>query len=193
MPNHSISLVFFALASYLIGSIPFSFLVPKVFAQIDIRQHGSGNPGASNVARICGKPYGFLSLSLDVAKGIAAVFLLQYFALPLVLGTLAILGHITTPFLKFSGGKGVATTLGCISYISWPAGLVFVIAWATALTIWNYAGLSSLLAICTTPIVFLILGVNKPLLWTSMGLVALIFLTHRKNIERLVTGGEHNM
>lgn len=193
MPNHLTSLVLFALASYLIGSIPFSFLVPKVFAQIDIRQHGSGNPGASNVARICGKSYGFLSLSLDVAKGITAVFLLQYFELPLMIGTLSIIGHITAPFLKFSGGKGVATTLGCISYISWPAGLVFVVAWATTLIIWDYAGLSSLLAICTTPITFLILGVNKPLLWTSVGLVALIFLTHRENIERLVTGREHNL
>jgi len=193
MPGILISSILLGLASYLLGAIPFSFLTAKFLAGTDIRQHGSGNPGASNVARVCGKGYGLLSLLLDVGKGVVAVYLVSTFEVPLAIGTLAILGHITSPFLNFSGGKGVATTLGCVFMISWSTGLVFTIVWATSLLIWNYAGLSSILAIVFVPAGFYFFGVNLPLVWISVGLVGLIYFTHRSNIQRIVKGEENDL
>ncbi|MCF7889651.1 glycerol-3-phosphate 1-O-acyltransferase PlsY [Candidatus Bipolaricaulota bacterium] len=179
-----------ALASYLIGAIPFSYLIPKVFLDTDVRQHGSGNPGASNVSRVCGKSYGIAALIMDVGKGIVAAFLIQQLGYPVGLGFLAIIGHVANPFLRFSGGKGVATSLGVISYVSPFSGLIFVLTWATVLLIWKIAGLSSLVAISTTPVAFYFLGVKTSLLWISLALVCLIYFTHRGNITRLIRGEE---
>ena len=183
----------FALASYIIGAIPFSFLIPKLFLGLDVRQHGSGNPGASNVSRVCGKSYGLAALALDVGKGIGAVFMVDQLGLPLLLGFLAVLGHVANPFFGFSGGKGVATTLGVLSYVSPFTGLGFVIIWAIILSIWNIAGLSSLVAISLTPPIMYFLGVPAPILWASLGLVCLIYFTHRNNISRLIRGEERNL
>ncbi|MBS3786596.1 glycerol-3-phosphate 1-O-acyltransferase PlsY [Candidatus Bipolaricaulota bacterium] len=182
-----------ALASYLIGAIPFSYLIPKVFLDTDVRQHGSGNPGASNVSRVCGKSYGVAALIMDVGKGIVAAFLMHQLGLPLGLGFLAVLGHVVNPFLQFSGGKGVATSLGVISYVSPFAGLIFVLIWITVLLIWDIAGLSSLVAISSTPVTFYFFGVKTPLLWISLALVCLIYLTHRSNITRLIRGEERTI
>lgn len=193
MIGHPISLVLTGLGAYLIGAIPFSFLIPKFFAGKDIREYSSGNPGASNVTRVCGKLYGLTALLFDVGKGVLALFVVTKLGFPQALGTLAILGHITTPFLNFSGGKGVATTLGGIFFISWPGGLIFSAVWAISLLIWNYAGLSSLLAIITVPVSFYFLNLSDMLFWTSLGLVVLIFFTHRSNIERIIQGGENTI
>ncbi|MBS3765836.1 glycerol-3-phosphate 1-O-acyltransferase PlsY [Candidatus Bipolaricaulota bacterium] len=182
-----------SLASYLLGAIPFSFIVPKVFLNTDIRQHGSGNPGASNVSRVCGKSYGALALILDVGKGILAVFLVQQLALPLPIGFLAVLGHVFNPFLSFSGGKGVATSLGVVSFASWPAGLVFAVIWVLFFSTWNIAGLSSLVAISSVPVVFYVFRGPGFLLWVSLALVSLIFFTHRGNIVRLIRGEERKV
>lgn len=182
-----------ALASYLIGAIPFSYLIPKVFLDIDVRHHGSGNPGASNVSRVCGKGYGAAALIMDVGKGIVAAFLIQQLGYPAGLGFLAVLGHVANPFLRLSGGKGVATSLGVISYLSPLAGLIFAVIWVTILLIWNVAGLSSLVAISSTPVAFFLFGVKTSLLWVSVGLVFLIYFTHRGNITRLIRGEERSL
>ncbi|MFB6291372.1 MAG: glycerol-3-phosphate 1-O-acyltransferase PlsY [Candidatus Bipolaricaulia bacterium] len=182
-----------ALASYLIGAIPFSYLIPKVFLDIDVRQHGSGNPGASNVSRVCGKGYGATALILDIGKGIVAVFLIQQLGFPVELGFLAILGHVANPFFRFSGGKGVATTLGVITYVSPIAGVVFALTWIAVLMIWNVAGLSSLVAIISTPVSLYLLEVKSSVLWVSLALVCLIYFTHRGNIVRLVRGEERSL
>ena len=182
-----------AFASYLIGAIPFSYLIPKVFLDIDVRQHGSGNPGASNVSRVCGKGYGAIALIMDVGKGIVAVFLISQLGFPVELGFLAILGHVANPFFRFSGGKGVATSLGVISYVSPLSGLIFVFLWIALLLIWNIAGLSSLVAIASTPVAFYFFGVKSSLLWVSLALVCLIYFTHRGNIVRLLRGEERNI
>jgi len=182
-----------ALASYLIGAIPFSYLIPKVFLDIDVRQQGSGNPGASNVSRVCGKGFGVVALIMDVGKGIVAVFLIHQLEFPLVLGFLAILGHVANPFFRFSGGKGVATSLGVISYLSPFSGLIFVLIWASVLLIWNVAGLSSVVAILPTPASFYLFGVNTSLVWASLGLVCLIYFTHRGNLVRLIEGEERTL
>ncbi|MFB6214950.1 MAG: glycerol-3-phosphate 1-O-acyltransferase PlsY [Candidatus Bipolaricaulia bacterium] len=182
-----------ALASYLIGAIPFSYLIPKVFLDIDVRRHGSGNPGASNVSRVCGKGYGVAALIMDVGKGIVAAFLIQQLGFPTGLGFLAVLGHVVNPFFRLSGGKGVATSLGVISYLSPLAGLTFVIVWITILLIWKVAGLSSLVAISSTPVAFYLLDVKPSLLWVSFALVCLIYFTHRGNITRLIRGEERKV
>ncbi|MBS3735710.1 MAG: glycerol-3-phosphate 1-O-acyltransferase PlsY [Candidatus Bipolaricaulota bacterium] len=182
-----------ALASYLIGAIPFSYLIPKVFLDIDVRHRGSGNPGASNVSRVCGKGYGAAALIMDLGKGIVAAFLIQQLGFPAGLGFLAVLGHVANPFLRLSGGKGVATSLGVISYLSPFAGLIFMVIWVTILLIWKVAGLSSLVAISSTPVAFFLFGVKTSLLWVSVGLVCLIYFTHRGNIARLIRGEERSL
>ncbi|MFP4135461.1 MAG: glycerol-3-phosphate 1-O-acyltransferase PlsY [Candidatus Acetothermia bacterium] len=182
-----------ALASYLIGTIPFSYVIPKVFSNTDIRQYGSGNPGASNVSRVCGKGYGGLALLLDTGKGFLAAFLAHQLGLVPVLGFLAVLGHVYNPFLGFSGGKGVATSLGAISFVSWPTGLVFAGVWILVFSIWNIAGLSSLTAISSVPAtLYLIKGPGIPL-WVSLALTAFVFFTHRGNIARLIRGEERKV
>ncbi len=183
-----------ALTSYVIGAIPFSYLIPRVFLGVDVREHGSGNPGASNVSRVCGKGYGLAALILDVGKGIGAVYLAQKLGAPSVMGFLAVLGHVANPFFLFSGGgKGVATSLGVISYLSWPAGLTFVLIWVLLFSKWNIAGLSSLVAISSTPVVFYFLHAPSSLFWASLALLGLIYFTHRNNIKRLVRGEERKV
>lgn len=190
----SLPLLFLAsLASYLIGAIPFSYVVPKVFLNTDIRQHGSGNPGASNVSRVCGKSYGGLALILDVGKGVLALFLVQQLGLSLAIGFLSILGHVFNPFLGFSGGKGVATSLGVVSFASWPAGLVFAFIWVLIFSVWHIAGLSSLVAISSVPVVLYLIRGPGVLLWVSLALVSLIFFTHRGNVARLIRGEERTV
>lgn len=181
------------LASYLIGAIPFSYIIPRVLLGTDIRQHGSGNPGASNVSRVCGKGYGGLALVLDTGKGALAALLAQQTGLPVALGFIAVLGHIFNPFLRFSGGKGVATSLGVISFVCWPAGLIFVIIWMILFLLRHIAGLSSLAGISSVPIVFYFTGIRGILLWASIGLVGLIYFTHRGNIARLIKGEERKV
>ncbi len=181
------------LASYLIGAIPFSYIIPRVLLGTDIRQHGSGNPGASNVSRVCGKGYGGLALVLDTGKGALAALLAQQTGLPVALGFIAVLGHIFNPFLRFSGGKGVATSLGVISFVYWPAGLIFVIIWMILFLLRHIAGLSSLAGISSVPIVFYFTGIRGILLWASIGLVGLIYFTHRGNIARLIKGEERKV
>lgn len=182
-----------ALASYLIGAMPFSYIIPRVLLGTDIRQHGSGNPGASNVSRVCGKGYGGLALVLDAGKGALAALLAQQTGLPVALGFIAVLGHVFNPFLGFSGGKGVATSLGVISFISWPAGLVFVGIWFILFSLQGIAGLSSLAAISSVPLVFYFTMGKGVLLWVSIGLVVLIYFTHRGNIARLLRGEERKV
>lgn len=182
-----------ALASYLIGAIPFSYVIPRVLLDTDIRQHGSGNPGASNVSRVCGKGYGGLALLLDVGKGTLAALLAQQIGLPVALGFIAVLGHVFNPFLGFSGGKGVATSLGVISFVSWPSGLVFVIIWIALFSLRGIAGLSSLAGITSVPIVLYFTMGKGILLWVNIGLAGLIYFTHRGNIARLLKGEERKV
>jgi len=193
MSGNLLLLTVSAFTSYLVGAIPFSYLIPKVFLDLDVRQHGSGNPGASNVSRVCGKRYGVSALILDVGKGIVAVFLIHQLGFPIELGFLAILGHVANPFFKFSGGKGVATSLGVISYVSPLAGLFFALIWISTLLVWNIAGLSSLAAIASTPLAFYFFNLKPSLIWVSLALACLIYYTHRGNIARLIKGEERNL
>ncbi len=183
--------VAFALLAYILGSIPFSYIIPRVTKGIDIREHGSGNVGSSNVSRVCGKGAGIVALSFDVGKGAAAVFLCSIAGTPLILGCFAILGHITTPFLKFSGGKGIATSIGVFAMFSWKVGLIVAGIWIIVTVLWRIAAISSLLAVSAAPPLFLLFSGEKMVLYASVGIALLAFFTHRENIKRLI-GGEEN-
>ncbi|MFP4646985.1 MAG: glycerol-3-phosphate 1-O-acyltransferase PlsY [Candidatus Acetothermia bacterium] len=179
-----------ACVSYLIGSIPFSYLIPKVTRGKDIRDHGSGNIGASNVSRVCGVQYGLAALVLDVGKGAAAAGLAGLLGFPQVLGAAAILGHISTPFLGFSGGKGVATSIGVIAVFSWQTGLIAAGIWITLLALTRTASVSSIGALGLAPVVLRVLGIGDLRLWLTIGIFALIIFTHRENIARIIRGEE---
>lgn len=186
-------LILLGLASYLLGSIPFSFLISKIFKGKDIRNYGSGNVGASNVTRALGPKYGAAALTGDVGKGVLAAILVLQLNSPLYLGAFAILGHIFSPFLNFSGGKGVATSIGVISVFSWKTGLILGAIWLLTLAAWKIASLSSLTALSCSPLFIWIFGEYGSLFYSTIGIALLAFITHRNNIARLLTGEENKI
>ncbi len=176
---------------YLLGSIPFGLLLTKLFGRGDLRSLGSGNIGATNVLRTGRKGLAALTLLLDLLKGTAGVAAGALWGPDAALlgGVGAILGHIFPVWLRFHGGKGVATYMGVLVGLAWPAALAFGAVWfATALAT-RYSSLAALVASTVTPCVLAWLGE-----WRFAGvfllLAALLFWQHRSNIERLSKGEE---
>jgi glycerol-3-phosphate acyltransferase PlsY len=187
-------------AGYVLGSIPFGYLLVRVQSGADIRFMGSGNIGATNVARTSGWAVGVATLILDAAKGYFAVWLMGHFSGESIrfmtyAGLAAILGHIFPAWLKFSGGKGVATALGVFLKISWPAVAVAVIIFALVLIFWRYVSLASVSAAAALPLLVYILyapGHAPPAVLSTGTLLAafMVIVKHRWNIERLMIGTE---
>lgn len=195
-------------AAYLLGSLPWSVWIGKLFYGVDVRQHGSGNAGATNTFRVLGPKAGLVVLVLDVAKGMAAVKLghlfsgnswKEFMVLPEELspaaGACAILGHVYSVFLGFKGGKGVATALGVmISLAPWAtltsAG-IFLLAWLFT----GYISVGSLCAATAFPLFHFIFYKDVSLIqWILViGSTLFIFYTHRSNIRRLLKGEENKM
>ena len=174
------------IVSYLMGSIPFGFILTKIFLNKDIREIGSGNIGATNALRTGNKFIGFTTLILDVVKAIAPVLYVKfYFSELIYLASLcAFLGHVFPIWLNFKGGKGVATYIGILFVINIYLGLIFVITWFVIFAISKYSSLSSLVASLAIPVYLLILNqFNQVFFFTIM--FVLIFFTHRENIKRL--------
>ena len=172
--------------SYLMGSIPFGFILTKIFLNKDIREIGSGNIGATNALRTGNKFIGFTTLILDVVKAVAPVLYVKfYFSELIYLASLcAFLGHVFPIWLNFKGGKGVATYIGILFVINIYLGLIFVITWFVIFAISKYSSLSSLVASLAIPVYLLILNqFNQVFFFTIM--FVLIFFTHRENIKRL--------
>jgi glycerol-3-phosphate acyltransferase PlsY len=188
------------LAGYLLGSIPFGYLLVRVQSGGDIRAMGSGNIGATNVARTAGWPVGAATLVLDGAKGFFGVWLAGHFSdgnirFMMYAGLAAILGHIVPVWLKFSGGKGVATALGVFLAICWPAVAAAVAIFVIVVIFWRYVSLGSVSAAAALPLLMYVLyapGHAPPLPVSTGTLLAaiLIILKHRWNIERLIIGTE---
>ena len=188
------------LAGYLLGSIPFGYLLVRVQSGGDIRALGSGNIGATNVARTAGWSVGAATLVLDGAKGFFAVWLAGHFSdgnirFMMYAGLAAILGHIFPVWLKFSGGKGVATALGVFLAICWPAVAAAVAIFVIVVIFWRYVSLGSVSAAAALPLLMYVLyapGHAPPLPVSTGTLLAaiLIILKHRWNIERLIIGTE---
>lgn len=188
------------LAGYLLGSIPFGYLLVRVQSGGDIRAMGSGNIGATNVARTAGWSIGVATLVLDGAKGFFAVWLAGHFSdgnirFMMFAGLAAILGHIFPVWLKFSGGKGVATALGVFLAICWAAVAAAVAIFAIVVIFWRYVSLGSVSAAAALPLLVYVLyapGHAPPVAVSTGTLLAaiLILLKHRWNIERLMIGSE---
>lgn len=201
-------------AAYLLGSIPFSFLVVKIFAGADIRQHGSRNVGATNVARTFGKLPGIIALLLDIAKGYAAVAIAQWLTLRpewpyppapdsalhsrafwiALAGLVAVIGHMAPLWLKFHGGKGVATATGAFLAMSPIAVAGGVIVFIIVLLATRFVSLASILSAVSMPVFFRYLAHASS--WTiiiTVAMAVLIAAKHHSNIERLVHGRERRM
>ena len=179
-----------ALVSYLFGSIPFGYLFTKILLKKDIRNVGSGNIGATNVLRTGNKSLGYLTLVLDIAKAVVPVIYIKfnYPDLVYISALCAFLGHLFPIWLKFKGGKGVATFVGILISINIYYAVVFGIVWILTFLISKYSSLSSLFASISIPIYLLIINQGNIFFYTIM--FVLIFYTHRENIKRLINKEE---
>jgi len=179
--------------SYCLGSIPFGYLVGKVKGY-DLRKKGSGNIGATNVFRVVGKKEGIFVFILDFLKGFLPVIYFSDISVPAgILALLgAIIGHMTTPFLRFKGGKGVATGFGgIVALMPLPALIAFGV-WVILVAITRRISVGSLCAALSLPISYFYLSrpMFKSVLYISVLIAILVFITHRKNIGRLIKGEE---
>ena len=171
--------------SYLLGSIPFGLILTKLFLKKDIRDIGSGNIGATNVMRSGNKLVGFLTLILDIFKAVLPVIYTKfnYPDLIYICSLSVFLGHVFPIWLKFKGGKGVATYVGILFSINIFFGLVFCICWLLIFFLSKYSSLSSLIASFSIPIYLFIINYEQLIFFVI--LFVLIFYTHRENIKRL--------
>ena len=172
--------------SYFMGSIPFGYILTKIFLKKDIREIGSGNIGATNALRTGNKGIGYSTLILDILKAVVPVVYVKIFYQDfLYLASLsAFLGHVFPIWLKFKGGKGVATYVGILFAINIYFGIVFTISWIVTFFISKFSSLSSLIGAASIPIYLLILTqFNQAIFFAIMFI--LIFFTHRENIKRL--------
>ena len=180
----------FALA-YLLGSVPFGLILTRLAGLGDIRQIGSGNIGATNVLRTGSKPLAALTLLLDGGKGAAAVLIAMRWGpdIAIVAALGALVGHLFPVWLRFRGGKGVATGLGILIGLSWPAGALACLTWLAVAGIARYSSLSALVAFALAP-VWLWQLADPQKTEFSILMAALIWLRHAGNIRRLLTGTE---
>ena len=190
--------LFFIVIFYLVGSIPFALLIPKVFGLGDIRNIGSGNVGATNVLRTGNKFLAFLVLCFDVLKGLFPFILLNLYSenigllQTIFLCHFSILGHIFPIWLKFKGGKGVATYIGFLFGINLVLGLCFLITWLAIALVFKYSSLSSLIASTIALIYFIVKGDNYITIFLIY-LLAVIVIKHHENIKRLLNGTENKI
>ena len=176
------------LAGFLLGSIPFGLLVTRAAGLGDIRMIGSGNIGATNVLRTGRKDVAAATLLLDLLKGTAAVLLARWLGGPAAAaGLAAVLGHTLTPWLRFKGGKGVATGLGVLFGIAWPLGIAASAIWLVTAICVRISSMAALLACAAVPFVALTI---EPYPWPVPIMAAWIVWRHRSNIARLRTGAE---
>ena len=174
------------ITSYLMGSIPFGFILTKIFLKKDIREIGSGNIGATNALRTGNKLVGYTTLILDIVKAIIPVIYIKmnYPELIYIASLCAFLGHVFPIWLKFNGGKGVATYVGILFSINILLGLIFVISWGVIFLISRYSSLSSIIGSLSVPL-YLFITTEKSSVIFFITMFVLIFFTHRENIIRL--------
>ena len=180
------------LIGYLAGSIPFGLLLAKTFGKVDIREIGSGNIGATNVLRTGKKGIAALTLLLDAAKAGLTGWLVQHFMgapLGFFASAAALMGHCYPVWLKFKGGKGVATFFGGLFALAWPAAIVAAVVWLGTAIITRYSSLGALLACVIASIAAWILLAAPAAMMTSF-MAIMILWRHRENIGRLIRGEE---
>ena len=174
------------LVSYLFGSIPFGLVLTKIFLKKDIREIGSGNIGATNVLRAGNKILGYSTLALDILKAVLPILYIKFFMNDyLYISALSIfIGHVFPIWLKFKGGKGVASYLGILCCLDIFTALIFGVVWIFVFMLFKFSSLSSLLASLTIPIFHFFYNSNSDYYFYFMMFI-LIFFTHRENIKRL--------
>ncbi|MDC3349318.1 glycerol-3-phosphate 1-O-acyltransferase PlsY [Candidatus Pelagibacter sp.] len=174
------------IVSYLMGSIPFGLILTKIFLNKDIREIGSGNIGATNALRTGNKLIGYSTLILDIAKAIIPVIFVKinYPDLIYIASLCAFLGHVFPIWLKFKGGKGVATYVGILFSINLLLGIIFTASWGIIFLMFRYSSLSSIVGSISIPIYILITDQISNAIFFGIMFV-LIFFTHRENIKRL--------
>jgi len=184
--------------AYLIGSIPTGYIIVKLFTGQDIRTIGSGSTGATNVKRVMGKKWFFIVMLLDAFKGALPVLLAKIFAtafvsiglIPVLCAIAAILGHSKSIFLKFTGGKSVASGVGTILALNWQVGLAIAAIWAIVTYISKYVSLGSIVALSISPILmYLCKEPAAYIFYCILGAIYIVYL-HRENVKRLLKGEE---
>ena len=196
--------ILIVIGAYLLGSIPSAVWVGKAAKGVDVREHGSKNAGTTNTMRVLGFKTGIPVLLVDVFKGFAAVKLAllsttfeaannSFVNFQLALGAAAVLGHVFPVFAGFRGGKGVATIVGILLALSWQATLVAIVVFLVTLFISKYVSLSSLMMGLSFPVsvIFIFKSDSISLKMFSVVVCILLFVTHRKNISRLLNGNEN--
>jgi len=180
--------------AYLLGSVSFGLLVARVYGEADLRRRGSGNIGATNVARILGKTAGIVTLLGDGAKGVVAVLLAQAWGhtsmLPAVAAVAAVLGHMFPMYHGFRGRKGVATALGVLLPTLPLPLLGGLLVWLVVVAIWRYVSAGSMLAALVVPLLAALWSYPRPLVLTSVLIAFLVLYKHRENLHRLRQGRE---
>ena len=185
----------FVVCAYLIGSVSFAVLMSKAFALPDPRTYGSHNPGATNVLRSGKKAAAALTLLGDAAKGWLAVWLAQHFmpgddTLVAAVALAVFLGHLFPVFLRFKGGKGVATALGVLLALNVWLGLAALVTWLLVALVFRLSSLAALLAAFSTPIYAMLLAVPREYVLVSAVISLLLIWRHKSNIQNLLTGKE---
>ena len=181
-------------AAYLIGSIPTGLLLGKAYG-IDVRKEGSGNIGATNLYRTVGRKVGIITLIGDCLKGFLPVLLLKFSALPpefaAWVGLAAFCGHVFSLFLKFKGGKGVATALGVFLALAPLAVAIAIALFAVLMFFWRYVSLGSISAAAVMPLVVFLLGENRAVTSVTFIIAVIVIWRHHENIKRLLSGSEN--
>jgi glycerol-3-phosphate acyltransferase PlsY len=184
--------ILLAIAAFIIGSVPTGILIARS-RSIDLKQKGSGNIGATNVLRTAGKWPAFITLLGDILKGAAAVLLARHFGAGVlfegVIGIFSILGHNFSVFMKFKGGKGVATSLGVLSIYAPQTAIVTVILWLLTVLITKYSSLGALVSFGFLPVNMILFDTEEkfPI---ALTITLMMFIRHRENISRLIKGSE---
>lgn len=192
------SFILALIIAYLIGSIPFAVIVSRAMGLSDPRQYGSGNPGATNVLRSGNKLAALLTLLGDALKGTLVVMFAMHFQETLSLGALELaavslavfLGHVFSVFLKFQGGKGVATAAGVLFGINWILGLAVLIVWIAVAAISRYSSLAAICAAISAPILSFLLLASTAWTAATLCMCAILIWRHAENIRRLMAGTE---
>ncbi|MBC7328157.1 glycerol-3-phosphate 1-O-acyltransferase PlsY [bacterium] len=189
--------LFLSIFSFLYGSIPFGFLICKYRLGVDIRKMGSGNIGTTNVMRIAGPITGLIVLILDASKGVIPVLIAKSLAFSptwvVIVGLLAVCGHIFSPFLRFKGGRGVATGLGLVIGIAPQIALILLLIWGVVVLFTRYVSIASLTSAFAFPILMAFTHQPLPYLLISLIISVLVIIRHKPNIERLLAGKEHKL
>ncbi|MDX2085278.1 MAG: glycerol-3-phosphate 1-O-acyltransferase PlsY [Candidatus Melainabacteria bacterium] len=197
--GHLCWVLLYVLATYLLGAIPTGYIVAKQAKGIDIREHGSGNPGATNVFRVVGKKEGLLTLLLDFLKGLLPVMLARVYVFPeaywvhLLVAMAPSVGHSRSVFLNFKGGKSAITSLGIIFGLAPLGGLLLAIIAGTIIYVTRYVSVGSMIAALLTPLLLGWLGYPVPYIMLAAVCGLLVVVLHRPNIQRLLQGTENRI